>query len=400
VTPIRPLPRVLFAIGSLATGGSENQLVEFLVRTHGRAVNATVVTWNPEVAPIHKERLAGAGVLHLTLAPLPPRPLYHFAIFARLHALLGRLRPNAVYPWLEQSSFYVAPLARARGIPVAVARRNISGAEIERVRAAAFAIRRAERLASVVTANSEAVAKEAVRRGISPEKIRLVRNGHEEVPPLPPPAAEPVLLGYVARFRSEKGHRRLIDALSRVRARKSWRIDLAGDGAAREGVHAEVVRRGLERYVRFIGPVSNIREFWRERAAAVLLSDHEGSPNALIEAAFAGRPLLGTNVGGIPEIVSPSGGYLVAPYDSDGIAHLIARLIEEEPLRVELGAAAYRQAVERFGMAAFVDGHLAAIAEALAQSGLSSKTSRGVLRAAAGARIRPRRSSPPQLPKE
>jgi glycosyltransferase involved in cell wall biosynthesis len=394
------LPRVLFAIGSLATGGSENQLVELLARAHRRAVDATVVTWDPEVAPGHRERLAEAGVEHLTLAPLPPRPLYHFATFIRVSRLLRRLRPDAAYPWLEQSSFYVAPLCRARGIPVAVARRNISGAEIERVRLAAFAIRRAERLASVVTANSEAVATAAVRRGVAPERIRLVRNGHEQVPPLPPPAAEPVVLGYVARFRAEKGHSRLLDALSRVRAHTPWRIDLAGDGATRERVQAEVTRRGLDERVRFVGPAANVREFWRDRAVAVLLSDHEGSPNALIEAAFAGRALLGTSVGGIPEIVSPSGGLLVSPDDPDGIAESITRLIDDETLRVELGSAAQRQAVERFSMSAFVQGHLAAIDEALESNRRWSKTSRGVVTPGAAVPRRPQGSSPRQRREE
>ena len=368
------LPRVAFAIGSLATGGSENQLVELLVRAHGQAVHATVITWDPEVAPLHRERLAEAGVEHVTLSPLPPRPRYHFAIFMRMQRLLRGLRPDVAYPWLEQSSFYVAPLCRARGIPVAVARRNISGAEIERVRVAASAIRRAERLASVVTANSEAVAIEAVRRGISPEKIRLVRNGHVEVPPLPPPAAEPVVLGYVSRFRAEKGHLRLLDALSRVRARKRWRIDLAGDGATREYVQAEVARRGLNQHVKFVGPTSNVREFWRDRAVAVLLSDHEGSPNALIEAAFAGRPLLATSVGGIPEIVSPGGGFLVSPDDARTTAESITRLIDDETLRFERGAVAYGQAVERFSMGAFVRGHVAAIEEAFEHNRHSSNT--------------------------
>jgi glycosyltransferase involved in cell wall biosynthesis len=392
-------PSVLFAIGSLATGGSENQLVELLVRTHGRHLDATVVTWDSAIAPVHRERLDAAGVRYFTLAPLPSRQTFEYiTIFVRLVRLFRTLRPDIAYPWLEQSSVYIAPISRAQGIPVVVARRNISGAAIENLRLAAFAIRRAETMAAVVTANSAAVAQEAIRRGISREKVRLVRNGHMDVPPLPPPRAEPVVLGYVARFRSEKGHRRLLDALSHVRARTEWRVDLAGDGAARSGLQGEVVRRGLERHVQFVGPISNAREFWRDRAVAVLLSDHEGSPNALIEAAFAGRPLLGTSVGGIPEIVSPRGGLLVSPHDSDEIARSITRLVDDETLRLELGAAAYGQAVERFSMSAFVRGHVAAIEEALEHNRRWSNRRRDVVTAGPGALRRPQGSSPRRLP--
>jgi glycosyltransferase involved in cell wall biosynthesis len=281
-------------------------------------------------------------------------------------------------------------MSRAQGIPVVVARRNISGAAIEKIRLAAFAIRRAERLAAVVTANSTAVAREAVERGIAYERIRLVRNGHVELPPLPPPPTEPVVFGYVARFRSEKGHGRLLDALSLVRTPRPWRVDLAGDGAAQARLQAEVARRGLSDHVRFVGPVANVRDFWRERSGAILLSDHEGSPNALIEAAFAGRPLLGTSVGGIPEIVSPDGGLLVSPDHTKEIAESVSRLIENETLRLEMGAAAYRQAVERFSMTGFVEGHLAAINEALGVKRLRSRKRGEVLRASGGA---PPRSS-------
>jgi polysaccharide biosynthesis protein PelF len=97
----------------------------------------------------------------------------------------------------------------------------------------------------------------------------------------------------------------------------------------------------------------------------VLLSDHEGSPNALIEAALLGRPLVATAVGGVPEMVDETVGALVDPDDPVAIAGVLQRLIEDAELRDRLGAAARKRAVERYSMDAFVEGHLAAIAEAL-----------------------------------
>jgi len=358
-------PRVLFAIGSLATGGSENQLVELLTRIHGRDVDAAVLTWDSTVASTHRKRLGEAGVPLLTLAPLPSRQtLETITVLTRLVALFRRLGFDVAYPWLEHTSFYVAPISRAHGVPVVVARRNVSGAAIETWRIPRYLIRRSERLATVVTGNSKAVVDTAVARGIDPAKLRLVRNGHVILPPLPAPPADIVVLGYVARFRPEKGHRRLVEALAKVQAKTPWRVDLAGEGAAESGLQDEVRRLGLEERVRFLGPVLDVRAFWEDRSAALLLSDHEGSPNSLIEAAFAGRPLIGTDVGGIPEIVAPSGGLLVPPDDPAAIASAIDRLIDDRQLQARLGAAAHRQAKERFGMEAFVEGHLSAIAEA------------------------------------
>ena len=126
-----------------------------------------------------------------------------------------------------------------------------------------------------------------------------------------------------------------------------------------------MARAGLEERVRFVGPVDDIHQFWRQRAIAVLLSDHEGSPNALIEAALAGRPIVATNVGGTPEVVGANGGFLVPLDDPATAARLLARLIEHDDERDELGQQARRQALERFSLANFVSGHLAALKHAL-----------------------------------
>jgi glycosyltransferase involved in cell wall biosynthesis len=358
-------PRVVFVIGSLLPGGSERQLVELLVRIHPQEVDATLITWDRGHDSPARKRLLDAGVRHEPLAPLPARRAFRRpVVLARLARILRSVRPDVVYPWLEEASLVVAPIARAHGMPVAIARRNISGASIEKQPLAAWAIRRAERLGAVVTVNSVAVLDAAKHRGIPPDRLRLVRNGHPELPPLPLPAGSPVAVGYVARFRPEKGHRRLLSVLRELDKDGTWRVDLAGEGLLMPTIAQEVESLGLSEHVRLVGPVDDIRGFWRDRAIGVLLSDHEGSPNALIEAAFCGRPLLGTEVGGIPEVIAPSGGILVSPDNPQVIAEQLAKLIRTETLRRQLGQGAYQQAQQRFAMTSFVQGHLDAIREA------------------------------------
>jgi glycosyltransferase involved in cell wall biosynthesis len=116
--------------------------------------------------------------------------------------------------------------------------------------------------------------------------------------------------------------------------------------------------------VRFTGGFSDARAFWAERHVGVLLSDHEGLPNALIEAAMAGRPVVGTDVGGMPEVVGP-GGFVVGADDPAATGAALAQLIDDAALRTRLGAAAHRHAAERFSMAQFVAGHHSAIMEAM-----------------------------------
>ena len=365
-SPVR-VPRVLFAIGGLQMGGSERQLVELLTRIHPGRVEATVVTWDPVAHPDHEQRLRDTGVSHLHVGELPRRRILRPpAAMRSLARIVRALRPDVVYPWLEQAAALLTPVARAHGIPVVIARRNTCGAGVEqRNPLSAIAIRSIERTATLVTGNSLAVIDAARRRSIPAERLRVVRNGHAPELPLPLPLNGPVVIGYVAGFRREKGHLRLVDALAALRTEIEWRVDLAGDGPLMSTVTREVGRHGLAEHVRFVGAIRDVRAFWAERSIAMLLSDYEGSPNALIEAAFAGRPLLGTNVAGIPEVIAPAGGYLVPRDSPTQTAWALARLIEDRRLRQNLGSGAHRQATARFSMEAFVAGHVAAIHEAL-----------------------------------
>jgi glycosyltransferase involved in cell wall biosynthesis len=166
-------------------------------------------------------------------------------------------------------------------------------------------------------------------------------------------------------MRPEKGHMRLLESLAAIETDIPWCVDLAGDGPALAEIVAEAARLRLDERLRFLGRISDVREFWRGRDVAVLLSDHEGSPNALIEAALLGRPLVATAVGGVPEMVDETVGALVDPHDPVAIGGALQRLIEDAELRNRLGAAARKRAIERYSIDEFVEGHLAAIAEAL-----------------------------------
>jgi glycosyltransferase involved in cell wall biosynthesis len=176
------------------------------------------------------------------------------------------------------------------------------------------------------------------------------------------PAGEEIRLGYVAGLRPGKGHRRLFEALRSVCTDARWRVDLAGTGPLLGELRAEVREAGLGERVRFLGLVDDIPRFWRERDACLLLSDLEGSSNALIEAGLAGRPLVATDVPGNRELVTPEGGILVRADDVPGIARRLEEVIDDAELRARLGRGA-RDAMQRFGMERMVAGHLDALAE-------------------------------------
>src|SRR5690242_1291691 len=146
------LPRVLFVIGSLEAGGSESQLVALLERIHAVRVDARLAALVPATDQRLTDRVRAAGIPLVILGPDPRRAARLAGSVFRFVRLVRSTRPALVYPWLEQSALLAAPLARLLGVPVLVARRNVSGPYVERPRPIVSAIHAAERLAVLATA--------------------------------------------------------------------------------------------------------------------------------------------------------------------------------------------------------------------------------------------------------
>lgn len=366
-----PAIRVMFAIGSLGTGGSEKQLTELLVRLPRDRFDPVLLTVDDtEAYSGHVQALRDADI------PVVPLGLSREDTSARRWLRRGRrygkalqaIDPGLVYAWLDETAAFLAPICRVKGVPCLVARRNVIGSMTERRhRATAMCIHWAEARATLVTANSPAVAAECVARGHHPDRVRIVPNGQEQFPALPSPPSPPVVFGYVAQFRPEKGHHRLIDALQRMPT-GPWRVDLAGDGALRPAIEARVAASQLGDRVRFVGEITDVRAFWRDRHAAVLLSDSEGSPNALIEAAFAGRPAVATNTGGTPEVVG-SGGILVTLDDPAATVAAFSELIDDLVGLERRGLTSWEHATQAFSIDGMMQGHLAALEESIRLAG-------------------------------
>jgi glycosyltransferase involved in cell wall biosynthesis len=360
----RPL-RVLFAIGSLRGGGSEHQLSRLVTHVKAEGIEPIVGLAVDDPKAQLRPAVEAARIPIHTIGPVcARRRIRPFITLCRWHRVVRETKPDVIYAWLEESSMYLVPIARFMGIPAAVSRRNVSGSRAEHRRVVRAAVYHAERRADLVTCNSEAVLTAATERGISPARLRLVRNAHALPPVGEPDGCEPVRIGYVARFREEKGHGRLLEVLARLDTARSWSVTLAGDGALVDAVRSEVARRRLQERVQFAGLVTDMDRFWATHHIAALFSDHEGSPNALIEAALAGRPIVATAVGGSPEVCDHAGMLTHQPTDIAGLATSLSALIEDPALLRARGHAARRSAAQRYSLQGSIAGHVAALLEA------------------------------------
>jgi len=116
---------------------------------------------------------------------------------------------------------------------------------------------------------------------------------------------------------------------------------IVGDGELRSQLEAEAAALEIAGRCRFVGWQSDIRAVYAAADVVALTSNNEGSPVSIIEAMAAGRPVVSTAVGGVPDVIHRDrDGVLVPAGDSHALATAIESLLADPMRRDELGAAA------------------------------------------------------------
>ena len=89
------------------------------------------------------------------------------------------------------------------------------------------------------------------------------------------------------------------------------------------------VELGIERYMQFEGPLTHpqVANRLMQNHSHLLFSNYEGMPCVMIEAMACGKPIIGTRVGGMPEIITPQTGLLINPKDTQALANAMLTLM-------------------------------------------------------------------------
>ncbi|UCE29308.1 MAG: glycosyltransferase [Candidatus Bathyarchaeota archaeon] len=134
----------------------------------------------------------------------------------------------------------------------------------------------------------------------------------------------------VAHLASIKGMPYLLQAMTFL---KDGRLIIIGDGPERTRLESMSASLGVNGRVFFKGWIAHDREFWghlQQATVFVLPSLSEGRPRAVIEAMACGLPVVATDVGGIPEMVSDGvNGLLVPPRDAKALAEAIEYIVDD-----------------------------------------------------------------------
>ncbi|MCP5005979.1 MAG: glycosyltransferase family 4 protein [Planctomycetes bacterium] len=180
----------------------------------------------------------------------------------------------------------------------------------------------------------------------------------------------------IGRLVPVKGHSHLLKAVHRVVQNiPRAKFLFVGDGPLRQSLEQEIVSLKLESHVSLLGARTDIAEMLSCIDLFLLPSINEGFGIVLVEAMAMGKPVLATNVGGIPEIVTDgTTGILVPPKDYEAFASAIIKLYNNPTLAFKMGQAGYKRARRLFNIESTVQKYETLYHELTRKKGLTKYT--------------------------
>ena len=159
-----------------------------------------------------------------------------------------------------------------------------------------------------------------------------------------------LVLGVVGRMIPDKGHRFLLEALSKIQGEiPAFKVLLIGDGPSRSAIQQQAQAAGLADRVEFTGVRYDVDYLLNRIDIFILPSLTEGTPISMLEAMLMSKPVLVTRVGQIPRIIEDGlDGCLVPPGDVEALSKALKRLCLDAEFRTSLGLKARQKILHQY----------------------------------------------------
>ena len=347
--------RVVHVLATGTNGGAQEHLYSLLTRVDQGRYEASVVSLTPGSA-VRKLQRAGFPVLVID------EPDDAIAVGA-LAAHLTEVAPDVVHNHMYRAEMVGTRAALALAEIGRLKPYVVSTVHSSRIRSAEDrdALRALTAHMDHLIAVSQAICRKIADEGRNIVPVSLIYNGvdlqrydHQE------PCCtlrdeygmEPgsQIVGVVARLEPEKGHPTLIEAWPSVlRAVPNAYLLVVGEGSQRAALEALARSLRVAHRVVFTGRRDDVPAVTAALDVAVLPSYREAQGLSVLEAMALSRPVVASNVGGIPEMITDGiTGLLVQPHDAVGLAGAISRLLLDHPYADMLGRAGHDLVHERF----------------------------------------------------
>jgi len=205
-----------------------------------------------------------------------------------------------------------------------------------------------------VTTDSHFVRNQLIEKGVAPDRIETIFTPILSPTHLTPSTlrqelgltSDTVVVGCVAAMRASKGHREIIHAMAPLfEQRPNVHLVMVGSG---EPVFQEIKNLvnslDLGKRVHLLGRREDVSQLMAGFDLFCLATRLEASGMVFLEAASAGLPVIGTSVGGVPEMMEDGKtGLLVKLDDTEGLRRALLSLIDDPVLRKQMGQAGFKR---------------------------------------------------------
>ena len=344
--------------GQLVVGGAEKQLYLWLANLDRESFNPIVLTLHPGYGDYWEKPVEDLGIPLFRINHRKNR----FSRLREIRRTLQPFQPQLVHGWHLFSGAYaslVAPRFKAKSL---VGIRS-SFESIQN----SLELRIAERFADAFITNSESAAarikseKPSVRQVyvvpnaviVDFEAREAVREKLKQELGLRPDALWLIAIG---RMEQLKHFDELLEVAASLREKHcNFQLILIGGGAEESYLKQLSQQLRLEDYVRITGEIPNANQWLKGFDIFCMPSVSEGLPNVVMEAAAAGLPIVTWQLPFYEELLTPDETALMAaPGDRAGFEQAVLKLINDQSLREELGAAAQAQITEKFSLDRYI----------------------------------------------
>ncbi len=317
--------RICFIAGTLGQGGAERQLFYILQVLHAAGACAKVLSLSQ--AEFWESPIRGLGIEVSYVGGSSSR----LKRLVKIRREVRLFKPHIIHAQHFYVNLYAVVAARLSGCRAIGAIRNNVTSEVADVGGPLG--HASLRMPGVLASNSRAALRILVDRGIPDNRLFFLPNVIDNsrfAAGSSPHTDSFVILG-VGRLAPQKRFDLLLQVLAQVSKKRPIKGVIAGDGPLRAELEALATRLGLlPGVVQFLGQVSDTSYLYSQADLLLLTSDHEGTPNVVLEAMASGVPVIGTRVGDVPDLLGDgTRGRLVAPGDVAGLVAATEELLND-----------------------------------------------------------------------
>lgn len=353
-----PPTNIAIIAGQLVVGGAERQLYLWLANLARERFNPIVLTLHPGYGDYWEKPVENLGIPLFRINQRKNR----IARMKEISQVLSPFQPQLVHGWHLFSGAYaslVAPRFKAKSL---VGIRS-SFESIQN----SLELQIAERFADAFITNSESAAARIKSEKPSVRQVYVVPNAvivdfeareavREKLTQELGLRPEALWLIAIGRMEQLKHFDELLEVAASLREKHcNFQLILIGGGAEESYLKQLSQQLRLEDYVRITGEIPNANQWLKGFDIFCMPSVSEGLPNVVMEAAAAGLPIVTWQLPFYEELLTPDETALMAaPGDRAGFEQAVLKLINDQSLREELGAAAQAQITEKFSLDRYI----------------------------------------------